>query len=36
VSDPLSVADLVHDELRQRRESGHKVSALGDNESSAG
>lgn len=26
--DPLSVADLVHDELRQRRESGYEVSAI--------
>jgi len=34
VSDPLSVADLVHDELRQRRKSGYEVWALGDNESS--
>jgi ADP-ribosylglycohydrolase len=28
VYDPLSVADLVHDELRQRRESGYEVSAI--------
>jgi ADP-ribosylglycohydrolase len=28
VHDPLSVADLVHDELRQRRESGYEVSAI--------
>ena len=26
--DPLSVADLVHDELRQRRESGYEVSGI--------
>jgi ADP-ribosylglycohydrolase len=28
VHDPLSVADLVHDELQQRRESGYEVSAI--------
>jgi hypothetical protein len=28
VHDPLSVVDLVDDELRQRRESGYDVSAL--------
>jgi ADP-ribosylglycohydrolase len=28
VYDPLSVADLVHDELRQRWESGYEVSAI--------
>jgi ADP-ribosylglycohydrolase len=28
VHDPLSVADLVHDELRQRLESGYEVSAI--------
>jgi ADP-ribosylglycohydrolase len=28
VYDPLSVADLVHDELRQRRESGYEVWAI--------
>jgi hypothetical protein len=28
VSDQLSVADLVNDELRQRRESGYEVSAI--------
>ncbi len=26
--DPLSVADLVHDELRQRRESGYEVAGI--------
>ena len=28
VHDPLSVADLVHDELRQRIESGYDVSGI--------
>jgi hypothetical protein len=28
VHDPLSVADLVHDELRQRIESGYQVSGI--------
>jgi ADP-ribosylglycohydrolase len=28
VHDPLSVADLVHDELRQRRESGYEMSGV--------